>query len=150
MQDKGKFRILHLRMNNLIHQYKLGTDLLENSSAEKAFGILMDSRLIRSQRCALVTLKANGILECIPESVSRRLREVILPLCSALVRPHLEYCVQFWALQYKTDVEHLNKVQRRTMKRAGLEKIRLRRDLLSMYISILRDGVKMLVLNSFQ
>lgn len=61
---------------------------------ESNLGVLVASRLPMSQQCALMASKAYGILGSITKSVGSRTRDV-LPLCSALERPHLEYCVYF-------------------------------------------------------
>ncbi|GAB0179688.1 hypothetical protein GRJ2_000434100 [Grus japonensis] len=114
--NKAKCKVLCLGWGNPEDNYRLGREWIESSPEEKNLGVLVDGKLNVTWQCALAAQKANCILGCIKTSMTSRLREVILPLYSALMRPHLEYCVQLWGPQHKKDMELLERVQRRAMK----------------------------------
>ncbi|XP_059575008.1 RNA-directed DNA polymerase from mobile element jockey isoform X1 [Alligator mississippiensis] len=111
--NKEKCKVLHLGRKNVQHTYSLGNDLLGGTEVERDLGVLVDSKMNMSWQCDEAIRKANGTLSCISRCMTNRSKEVILPLYRALVRPQLEYCVQFWAPQFKRDVDNLERVQRR-------------------------------------
>uniref|UniRef100_K7F0X6 Reverse transcriptase domain-containing protein n=1 Tax=Pelodiscus sinensis TaxID=13735 RepID=K7F0X6_PELSI len=111
--NKDKCKVLHLGRNNQFHKYRMGSDCLGRSMAERDLGVTVNHKLNMSEQCDAVAKKANMILGCINRCVVSRTREVILPFYSTLVRPQSEYCVQFWAAHFKKDVEKLERVQRR-------------------------------------
>jgi len=83
---------------------------------ERDLGVLVEDKLTMSQLCLPLLLRRPvvswGTLRRLWPAGQGRFSSP----SSALVRPHLEYYIQFWAPQFKEDEELLERVQRRAMK----------------------------------
>jgi len=93
------------------HTHRLGGEWIESSPEEKDLGVLLDRKLSITRQHALAAQKVST-----KRSMASRLGEVILPLYSALMRPHLESCIQLWSPEHRKDMDLLEWVQRRATK----------------------------------
>ncbi len=82
----------------------------------KDLGVSVVSSLKFSHQCKDAAGKANRMLGLINRNTSFKTKDVMLPLYTSLVRPHLEYTVQFWAPHHAKDIAKLEAVQRRATK----------------------------------
>lgn len=96
---KAKCQVLHLGWSNPEHRYRLSGEWIENSPGEKDWGVLV---INMTWQCAPVAQKADHNLSCTKNSMTSRARRVIFLLCSALMRPYLEHCIQFWCPRTRT------------------------------------------------
>ncbi|KAJ7404467.1 hypothetical protein WISP_145222 [Willisornis vidua] len=155
--SKSKYWVLHRNHNNPMQHYRLGEGCPECFPAENSLGVLVSSQLNISHQCFQVAKKAHGILAWSRNSVTSSTREVIVPLYSALIRSHLESCAQFWAPQFRNDIEVpvacpekamelvkglKHRSYEEQLRELGLfsqEKRRMRRDLITRY-NYLKEG----------
>lgn len=63
----------------------------------------MSSKLSMSEQVAAGAEQGSRVLGCI----TSRDKEAIAPLCSVLVRPHLDHCLQVWSLLHIKEVDRL-------------------------------------------
>ena len=111
--NREKCKVLHAGNKNVHYKYHMGDTEIEEGIYEKDLGVYVDSEMSSSRQCGEAIKKANKMLGYIVRSVEFKSREVMLKLYNALVRPHLEYCVNFWSPCYKKDIAALERVQRR-------------------------------------
>ena len=113
----GKCKCLHTGHRNLDVNYKVGDTVLGTSlKKEKDLGITISADMKVSEQCGIAALKGNKIIGLIRRNITYKDKKLIIPLYKAIVRPHLEYCIQAWRPYCKTGIGVLERIQRRATK----------------------------------
>ena len=112
----NKCSIMSIGRGNWQVDYTLNDTALGRTESARDLGVQVSRDLRPREQCIIARNRANKILGFIGRSVTNRSSEVILKLYLALVRPHLDYAVQFWSPYYRKDIESLEAVQRRMTK----------------------------------
>ena len=111
-----KCKVMHVGHRNGKAKYELLGEELDICNEEKDLGVIITNDMKSSKQCIAVEKKAQKILGYIKRQFTTRKEETILTLYNALVRPHLEYAVQFWSPSQRKDIERLERVQARATK----------------------------------
>ena len=96
--------------------YEMGGTILSKTVNEKDLGVTMNANMKLSEQCRIAASKGNQILGMIRRNITYNEKSLIIPLYKAIVRPHLEYCIQAWNSHLRKDVDMLEKIQRRATK----------------------------------
>jgi ribonuclease P/MRP protein subunit RPP40 len=108
-----KCKVMHVGYSNTKANYIMNNVTLTKVTEEKDLGVIITSDLKSANQSTTAAKKGNQILGLIYRTFSSKKKEIIVPLYKALVRPHLDFCMQAWNPHYKKDIEALEKVQRR-------------------------------------
>jgi len=111
-----KCKVMHIGHANQRANYSMLDHDIEKTNLEKDLGVLISSDLKSTKQCIEVEKKAQRLLGYIKRQFRYRNKEIVLSLYNSLVRPHLEYAVQFWSPSLRMDVQRLERVQRRATK----------------------------------
>ena len=112
----GKCKCLHTGHGNLNVNYKMGDTVLGTTVKEKDLGVTISADMKGSEQCGIAASKGNQILGLIRRNITYKGKKLIIPLYKAIVRPHLEYCIQAWRPYRKKDIDTLERIQRRATK----------------------------------
>ena len=76
----------------------------------------MNANMKVSEQCRIAASKGNQVLGMIRRNITYKDKSLIIPLYKAIVRPHVEYCIQAWSPYLRKDIDMLEKIQRRATK----------------------------------
>ena len=89
--------------------YEMGDTILCKTVKEKDLRITMNANMKVSEQCRIAASKSNQVLGMIRRNITYKEKSVIIPLYKAIVRPHLEYCIQAWSPYLRKDIDMLEK-----------------------------------------
>ena len=96
----GKCTCIHIGHGNIGDEYKMGDAVLSRTTQENYLGVTFSADMKVSEQCGIAASKGNKIVRLIRRTITYTEKQLIVPLYKAIVRPHLEYCIQAWR-QYR-------------------------------------------------
>ena len=111
-----KCKCLHTGPGNTGMNYEMGGTILSKTVKEKHLGVTVNANMKVSVQCRIAASKGNQVLGMIRRNITYKEKSLIVPLYKAIVRPHLEYCIQAWNPHLRKDIDMLEKIQRRATK----------------------------------
>ncbi len=98
------------------NDYEMSGEKFGSVHCVKDLGVTITWNLKFSQRRKEAAGKGNRMLGFIKRNFSFKNKYMILPIYNSLVRPHLEYAIQFWSPRLAKDIAKLEAVQCRATK----------------------------------
>ena len=93
-------------------EYKIEDVVLDRTTKENDLGLTLSADMKVSEQCGIAASKGNNILRVIRRTITYKEKQLIVPLYKAVVRPHLEYCIQAWRPYRNKDIDKLERIQR--------------------------------------
>ena len=112
----GRCKCLHTGPGNTGMNYEMGGTIQSKTVKENYLGVSMNANMKVSEQCRIAASKGNQVLGMIRRNITYKEKCFIVPLYKAIVRPHLEYCIQAWSPYLRKDIDMLEKIQRRATK----------------------------------
>ena len=94
----------------------MGDTVLCTTVKEKDLGATISADLKVSEQCGIAASKGNQMLWLIRRNITYKENKLIIHVYKAIVRPHLEYCIQAWRPYRKKDINTLESIQKRATK----------------------------------
>ena len=103
----GKCKCLHTGPGNTGRNYDMGGPILSKTVKEKDLGVTINANMKVSEQFRIAASKDNQVLGMIRRNITYKIKCLITPLYKAIVRPHLEYCIQAWNPYLRKDIDTL-------------------------------------------
>eukprot|EP00061_Rhincodon_typus_P006610 g27431.t1 len=107
--NPDKCKVMQFGGSNLGVNYIVNGRILRNTNIQMDLGVQVHGSLKVATQVAKVIKKGCDMLAFITRGVEYKSWQNMLQRYKTLLRPHWEYCVQFWSPHYQKDVEALEK-----------------------------------------
>ena len=111
-----KCSVMHIGHNNMQGNYNMSNQQLPTTDRQRDLGIIIAKYLKWQKQSEKSCKTAIRELGFIARNFRDKNKELMLPLCKSLVRPHLEHEVQFWYPYLREHIHKIEKKQRRATK----------------------------------